>query len=112
MFGLDATRNTRVLYELKLGKHVTTIPTFGFKIESLEYKNFNVNVWDIGSHDRTRGLLPKYFHNTQRVIFVVDSNNIGRIDIGETNYITYSKKMNFKIPFFSSMSTNKIVQMQ
>ena len=80
MLGLDAAGKTTVLYKLKLGEHVTTIPTIGFNVETIEYKGLNLNVWDVGGQDRLRPLWRHYFHNSQGLIFVVDSNDIGRID--------------------------------
>jgi small GTP-binding protein len=80
MLGLDAAGKTTVLYKLKLGEHVTTIPTIGFNVETIEYKGFNLNVWDVGWQDRIRALWRHYFHNTQGLIFVVDSNDVGRVD--------------------------------
>jgi len=38
MVGLDAAGKTTILYKLKLGEIVTTIPTIGFNVETLEYK--------------------------------------------------------------------------
>ena len=80
MLGLDAAGKTTVLYKLKLGEHITTIPTIGFNLENIEYKGFNMNIWDIGGQDRIRALWRYYFHNTQGLIFVVDSNDVGRIE--------------------------------
>lgn len=77
MVGLDAAGKTTILYKLKLGKigqyaatdtsveHrgkliiffsskiiageiVTTIPTIGFNVETVEYKNISFTVW--GEH--------------------------------------------------------------
>jgi ADP-ribosylation factor protein 1 len=45
MVGLDAAGKTTVLYKLKLGEVVTTIPTIGFNVETVEYKNINFTVW-------------------------------------------------------------------
>lgn len=39
MVGLDASGKTTILYKLKLGEIVTTIPTIGFNVETVEYKN-------------------------------------------------------------------------
>ena len=39
MVGLDAAGKTTILYKLKLGEIVTTIPTIGFNVETVEYKN-------------------------------------------------------------------------
>lgn len=80
MVGLDAAGKTTVLYKLKLGEVVTTIPTIGFNVETVEYKNISFTVWDVGGQDKIRPLWRHYFTNTQGVIFVVDSNDHDRID--------------------------------
>jgi GTPase SAR1 family protein len=38
MLGLDAAGKTTVLYKLKLGERVTTIPTIGFNVETVEFQ--------------------------------------------------------------------------
>lgn len=45
MLGLDAAGKTTILYRLKLSQAVTTIPTVGFNVESVTYKNVKFNVW-------------------------------------------------------------------
>lgn len=45
MLGLDAAGKTTILYKLKLGHSVTTIPTVGFNVETVAYKNVKFNVW-------------------------------------------------------------------
>jgi len=79
MVGLDAAGKTTILYKLKLGEIVTTIPTIGFNVETVEYKNINFTVWDVGGQDKIRPLWRHYFQNTQGLIFVVDSNDKERI---------------------------------
>jgi ADP-ribosylation factor protein 1 len=73
MVGLDAAGKTTVLYKLKLNDVVTTIPTIGFNVERVEYKNLKMTIWDIGGQDRLRPLWRFYYENTNGVIFVVDS---------------------------------------
>ncbi|XP_054751812.1 ADP-ribosylation factor 4-like [Lytechinus pictus] len=80
MVGLDAAGKTTILYKLKLGEIVTTIPTIGFNVETVEYKNINFTVWDVGGQDKIRPLWRHYFQNTQGLIFVVDSNDRERMD--------------------------------
>eukprot|EP01137_Pigoraptor_chileana_P019311 Opistho-2@80173 len=75
MVGLDAAGKTTILYKLKLGEVVTTIPTIGFNVESVEYKNISFTVWDVGGQGKIRPLWRHYFQNTQGVIFVVDTND-------------------------------------
>lgn len=77
--GLDAAGKTTILYKLKLGEIVTTIPTIGFNVETVEYKNISFTVWDVGGQDKIRPLWRHYFQNTQGLIFVVDSNDRDRI---------------------------------
>lgn len=82
MVGLDAAGKTTILYKLKLGEIVTTIPTIGFNVETVEYKNICFTVWDVGGQDKIRPLWRHYFQNTQGLIFVVDSNDRERIQEG------------------------------
>jgi small GTP-binding protein len=77
--GLDAAGKTTILYKLKLGEIVTTIPTIGFNVETVEYKNISFTVWDVGGQDKIRPLWRHYYQNTQGLIFVVDSNDKDRV---------------------------------
>ena len=80
MVGLDAAGKTTILYKLKLGEVVTTIPTIGFNVEQVDYKNISFTVWDVGGQDKIGPLWRHYYQNTEGLIFVVDSNDKDRID--------------------------------
>ena len=80
MVGLDAAGKTTILYKLKLGEVITTIPTIGFNVETIEYKNISFTVWDIGGQDIIRLLWKHYYQNTQGIIFVVDSTDEERFE--------------------------------
>merc|ERR1712153_85919 len=80
MVGLDAAGKTTILYKLKLGEVVTTIPTIGFNVETVEYKNIGFTVWDVGGQDKIRPLWRHYYQGTNGLIFVVDSNDRDRAD--------------------------------
>jgi ADP-ribosylation factor protein 1 len=79
MVGLDAAGKTTILYKLKLGEILTTMPTIGFNVETVEYKNICFTVWDVGGQDKIRQLWRYYFQNTQGIVFVVDSNDRERM---------------------------------
>eukprot|EP01116_Phalansterium_solitarium_P003191 TRINITY_DN1387_c0_g1_i1.p1 TRINITY_DN1387_c0_g1~~TRINITY_DN1387_c0_g1_i1.p1 ORF type:complete len:232 (+),score=23.91 TRINITY_DN1387_c0_g1_i1:220-915(+) len=79
MMGLDAAGKTTTLYKLKLGEVVTTIPTIGFNVETIEYKNVNLTTWDVGGRGGIRPLWRHYMQDTSGVIFVVDSNDRERM---------------------------------
>ena len=61
MVGLDAAGKTTILYKLKLGEVVTTIPTIGFNVETVEYKNLSFTCWDVCGQDKIRALWHHYF---------------------------------------------------
>ena len=81
MVGLDASGKTTVLYKLKLGDLITSIPTIGFNVETVEYKNLKFTMWDVGGQDKLRPLWRHYFEGTDGIIFVVDSNDRDRISL-------------------------------
>ncbi|CAF0898070.1 unnamed protein product [Didymodactylos carnosus] len=79
---------TTISCKLKLREIVTTIPTIGFNVETVKYKNISFTVWDVG------GQLSLFFAKIFYVlsyrhfcfirfyldlIFVVDSNDRERV---------------------------------
>jgi hypothetical protein len=46
MLGLDAAGKTTILYRLQLGEDVHSIPTIGFNVETVNYKNISFTIWD------------------------------------------------------------------
>mmetsp|Transcript_7454 Transcript_7454/g.31581 ORF Transcript_7454/g.31581 Transcript_7454/m.31581 type:complete len:192 (-) Transcript_7454:1288-1863(-) len=81
MLGLDSAGKTTVLYKMKLGETLMTIPTIGFNIETITYKQLKMTVWDIGGQDRIRALWMNYFGGSHGLIFVVDSSNLEKFPV-------------------------------
>ncbi|KAL6067309.1 Arf GTPase arf1 [Balamuthia mandrillaris] len=79
MLGLDAAGKTTVLYQLQLGEYVQTIPTVGFNVETIKYKNVRFDCWDAGGQAKFRRLWHHYCTNSQGVIFVIDSTDEERL---------------------------------
>jgi GTPase SAR1 family protein len=44
VLGLDNAGKTTILYQLKMGEVVSTIPTIGFNVETVTYKNLTFQV--------------------------------------------------------------------
>ena len=61
MIGLDNAGKTTVLYKMKLGEVVTTLPTIGFNVETVQYNNISFTVWDVGGQTKIRALWQHYF---------------------------------------------------
>lgn len=80
MLGLDAAGKTTILYKLKLDQPVTAIPTVGFNVETVTFKNVKFTIWDVGGQDKIRPLWRHYYTGTQGLIFVVDSSDRERIE--------------------------------
>ncbi|GLJ30766.1 hypothetical protein SUGI_0610090 [Cryptomeria japonica] len=79
MLGLDGAGKTTILYKFKLGEYVRTVPTIGFNIETVRFKNLSFTVWDVGGQDKIRHLWRQYMVNAQGLIFVLDSCDKERI---------------------------------
>lgn len=78
--GLDNAGKTSVLFKLKQNEFITQIPTIGFNVETVEYKNLKFTIWDVGGQPKLRPLWKHYYLNTQAIIFVVDSNDKSRLE--------------------------------
>ena len=57
---------------MQLDEVVSTVPTIGFNVETLKYKNLTFQVWDLGGQTSIRPFWRCYFPNTGRMwLFVV-----------------------------------------
>ena len=54
-----------VLFQLKQNEFVATIPTIGFNVETIEFKNLQFNMWDVGGDPKLRPLWKHYYLSTQ-----------------------------------------------
>mmetsp|Transcript_107562 Transcript_107562/g.261123 ORF Transcript_107562/g.261123 Transcript_107562/m.261123 type:complete len:184 (-) Transcript_107562:246-797(-) len=80
MLGLDGAGKTTMLYKLKLGEVVHTMPTIGFNCEGVTYKNVSFQAWDIGGQDKLRRLWRYYFEGTDAIVWIVDSVDRDRME--------------------------------
>lgn len=83
ILGLDGAGKTTILYRLQVGEVVTTIPTIGFNVEQVTYKNLKFQVWDLGGQTSIRPYWRCYYSNTDAIIYVVDSADKDRIGISK-----------------------------
>ena len=97
--GLDGSGKTSILFKLKQNEFVQTIPTIGFNVESLEYKNVKFTVWDVGGQPKLRPLWKHYYLNTQAVVFVIDSSNQERLEEAQNELVKLIAEKELKDAF-------------
>lgn len=88
ILGLDGAGKTTILYRLQVGEVVTTIPTIGFNVETVQYKNLKFQVWDLGGQTSIRPYWRCYYSNTDAIIYVVDSMDRDRIGISKQELVS------------------------
>ena len=88
MIGLDNAGKTSILYKLRLGESIVTVPTIGFNVETVSYQGHELTVWDIaGRHCTELGGVVRmrhYIANTQGLILVVDATDSERVPLART----------------------------
>jgi ADP-ribosylation factor protein 1 len=68
-------------FQLKLQETVTSVPTIGFNVETLDIApGLEMTVWDIGGQDVIRPLWRHYYQNLDGIIWIVDSQDDQRFD--------------------------------
>ncbi|ODN04801.1 ADP-ribosylation factor-like protein 1 [Orchesella cincta] len=88
MLGLDNAGKTTILYRLQVGEVVTTIPTIGFNVEQVTYKNLTFQVWDLGGQTSIRPYWRCYYANTDAIIYVVDSADRDRLPTSKQELVS------------------------
>jgi ADP-ribosylation factor protein 1 len=79
MLGLDASGKTTILYVLKLDDIVTNVPTMGFNVETISYRNTNFTIWDVGGGCMIKYLWKHYIPDTDAIMYVIDSSDRERM---------------------------------
>ena len=65
---------------MNIGDTVNTIPTVGFNVETIKYKNIEFGTWDVGGQKRIRQLWHHYYPGTHAIVFVIDANDPDRLE--------------------------------
>ena len=65
---------------LKIGEVVNSIPTIGFNVEELTYNDISFHMWDIGGQTKIRQLWSHYYDNLDGIMFMIDSNDVSRME--------------------------------
>lgn len=77
--GLDNAGKTSIVCRLNGEELSAVLPTMGFNIDTLHYKGYRLNVWDIGGQKTIQSFWRNYFEATDGLIWVVDSTDKARM---------------------------------
>lgn len=83
MLGLDGAGKTTILYKMKINETLSTVPTIGFNVEEVKYKNLEFMIWDIGGQTKLRGLWHHYYDGANALIYVLDSSDNSRLQLAK-----------------------------
>lgn len=72
------------------------MPTIGFNVETVVYKNLNFNVWDLGGQTNIRPYWRCYYQNTDAIIYVVDSCDRDRLGLSKKELLSMLEEEELK----------------
>lgn len=78
LVGPEASGKSTILCKVNLRDVVPTVPTVGFKVESVEYKDFRFTVWEHRAtmdDNKAHQIWRRNYAGTNGIVFVVDSSN-------------------------------------
>ncbi|KAH7684679.1 Small GTPase superfamily, partial [Aphelenchoides avenae] len=90
MTGPNGSGKTTLLYKLKLDEVVETVPTTHCaNMETIDYKNVQFTIADIGGFDmwRFRPFIQHHFRRASAFVFVVDSSDQNRALIDDVREV-------------------------
>jgi len=58
---------TTILYQLAVNNLVSTIPTLGFNVETISYRDDKVTIWDFGGSPTVRKVWRDYYFQAQGI---------------------------------------------
>lgn len=79
LLGLDNAGKTTIVRNFLHQDTSTIAPTMGFQINTVAYKSYNLNVWDVGGQSLLRSFWSNYFDAANIVVWVIDGLNVGRL---------------------------------
>lgn len=79
LVGLDGSGTTTILYHIKHGKRVETIPTLGLIKENVKFDDLEFELYDVGGLEKVRTLWRTYSKEANGVAYVIDSSDPDRI---------------------------------
>lgn len=95
ILGLDNAGKTTIVKSLT-GQSLDDVePTLGFQIHSLEFLDYQLNLWDIGGQSSIRAYWRNYFEQTDGIVWVIDSSDVSRLGMvrGELDKVLQQERL-------------------
>ena len=110
LLGADSAGKTTLLYRLKLNEKLPVIPTIGFNVESVKYKDKTITIWDTGGGSLIRYLWKNYINFCNYVVFVLDLSNKSYMDYSLECFNLFQEQNTQNIPYiiFGNIKNNVI----
>ena len=80
LFGVHGVGKTALLYKMKTGEMVSTLPTIGFNVETIKFKGTNFTIWDVGGHEKLIPLWKHYVQNIACVVFLINASKKDQLE--------------------------------
>ena len=110
LLGADGAGKTTLLYKLKLNEQVLVIPTIGFNVESIKYKDKEMIIWDIGGGSKIKYLWKHYINYCNYVVFILNLSDKSYMDYSLECFNTFLDQNTKNLPYiiFGNIKNNKI----
>lgn len=79
LVGLDGSGTTTILYQVKHGQRVETLPTLGLEKEVVTVSGMDFELYDVGGLEKVRSLWRTYSKEANGVAYVVDASDERRL---------------------------------
>ena len=83
--GPDGVGKTTLLYQLKLNEIVKTLPTIGYNIENINYKDREITIFDIGGDKKFKHLWKSYIEKNCIVYNDIKICSSSKTNLEDTN---------------------------
>lgn len=80
ILGLDNAGKTTIVKKIINEDVLKVSPTMGFQISTVLYKEYNLNIWDIGGQTSLRAFWGNYFDKTDAIMWVIDGLALERLN--------------------------------
>lgn len=80
ILGNTASGKTKLIFRIKLSEAVTTIPTIGYNMETVDISNKHIILKDVGGQEKIRFLWKEHYSEANGLIYVYDVNDANSFD--------------------------------